>query len=149
MHIRLQLLMLLGLQMGLDGIGYFLKGLLAFFGAIPHLNDIVTAVVLYNGTGLTSGQRLNGLRQRLDQIFVVDAEQHHLRMRRVRQRTEDVEDRADAELFADRADVFHRCMIFLREHEADVDFLEELDAFFWREVEVDAERFEAVGRAAL
>ena len=70
-------------------------------------------------------------------------------MCRVRQRAEDVEDGADAEFLADGADVLHRGVILLGEHEADANLLELLDDFSGRLVEVDAERFEAVGGTAL
>ena len=87
--------------------------------------------------------------QRLDEVFVVDAEDHALGTRGIRQGAEDVEDGADAKLPADGADVFHRGVILLREHEAQADLLEKLRAFFGCEADVDAERFEAVGGAAL
>ena len=69
-------------------------------------------------------------------------------MRRVRQRAEDVEHGADAELFTDGADVFHGCVIFLCEHKAEADLFQFLDAFFGRLVDIDAEGLETVRRAA-
>ena len=67
----------------------------------------------------------------------------------IRQRSEDVEDCADAEFLADGTDVLHRSVVLLGEHKADADLLELFDDLSGGLVEVDAECFEAVGGTAL
>ena len=44
-------------------------------------------------------------------------------MRRIRQRSENIEDCADTELLADRADIFHGRVVKLSEEETEIDLL--------------------------
>ena len=77
----------------------------------------------------------------------VDADDLRARARRVRQRAEHVEDRPRRELAAHRRGVPHRRMVRRREHEAEAELVDRARDPLRRELELEAERLEHVGRA--
>ena len=84
---------------------------------------------------------------RVDVRRVGDADQLSGRAGRVRQRAEEVEDRANRELAADGNDVAGRLMVGGREHEPEADVLDAPRDGGRRQVDPRAERLEQVGRA--
>ena len=64
------------------------------------------------------------------------------------ERPQQIEDRAKAELLANRRGVFHRPVQQRGEAETDADFVDAAANLLGRQLQVDAERFEDVGRAA-
>ena len=88
------------------------------------------------------------LGDRLLVVAVGDAEQLALGAGGVGQRPEEVEDRPHAERLAGRDDVGHRRVVARREHEPEPDLVDAAPDLLGRELDVDPERFEQVGRAA-
>src|SRR5690606_26037145 len=78
-----------------------------------------------------------------------DADELTAHVRRVGQRTHQVEDRPATERFADRHDAAHRWMVLAGEEEADAEVGKRLLGGVHRPVEVEAEGFERVSRAGL
>ena len=82
-----------------------------------------------------------------DQVRVKDAHQLVSRTGRIRQRPEDIEDRAHPELPADWRNVFHGAMVCLRKHEADADVGDAFSNLLGRKREVCPERLKDIGAA--
>ena len=87
------------------------------------------------------------LRQRLDPLLGKDPDHLALDAGRVRQRTEQVEDRARAELDARRPHMLHRGMMRGREHEADAGAGDAAADVIGGNIDAHAERGEHVGGA--
>ena len=83
--------------------------------------NFVELVLSVNDHAALDAKAHEHARERLDKVLVVHAEQLHFRRTGVRQRPQDVEHRAEAQLLADGADVFHRAVVFLRKEEAHAD----------------------------
>ncbi len=64
------------------------------------------------------------------------------------QRAQDVEDRADADLAADRGDVLHRGVKRLSEEKAHADLIDHLSDARGRHLQVDPQRLQDVGAPA-
>ena len=88
---------------------------------------------------------LQHFRQWLDPAVVEHAEHLALHAGRVRQRSEEIEDRADAKLGAHRRPVLHRRVVHRRPHEADTGLGDGARNGDGRHVELDAERGQHVG----
>ena len=88
------------------------------------------------------------LSKRLNEVRVVNAEKLHFRRGGVGERSENIENCAEAELAADCADILHRGVVLLREEEAHSGFVKELYASLRALVDVYAEGFKTVGGAA-
>ena len=92
--------------------------------------------------GAEAGQ---GMGERHHPVGRVDAEKLALDARRVGQRPEQIEDRADAELAPRRTDMAHRGVMGGGEHEADAGLGDAAADAVRRLVDLDAERREDVG----
>ena len=124
--------------------------------AVSHLGHQVLAggSQLVEPAGAVHHERMLGaeLREHLgdrhDQRLRVDA--HHLPAGagRVRERPEQVEDAADAQLAPDRAGVAHRGVVGLREEEPEADLVDAGGDVGRSEIDPHAERLEHVGRPA-
>ena len=92
---------------------------------------------------------LQDVRQQLDQRLVVHAQQLPFRFRGIGQRTKDVEHGSESQLFANRADVFHRRVILLSEKEAEPRLFQSHQRLFRGQFDIDAQRLQTVRRSAL
>ena len=89
------------------------------------------------------------LRQRLGPLLGEHANHLAAHAGRVGERSEQVEDRAGAELDAGRPDILHRRMMRRREHEADAGLADAVPDLLGRQVDIDAQRRQYVGGAGL
>ena len=80
--------------------------------------DFVHAVAAVDDERVRAAELLQHADVDADQVLVEHADQLVRRARRVGQRAQDVEDRADAQFLAHRSRVLHRRMMVGREHEA-------------------------------
>ena len=82
--------------------------------------------------------------KRFDQVGIIYAQHHHFRVRRIGQRSQNVEHGSDAQFFPDGSDIFHGGMVLLGEHEADADGIQQFGALFRRKADIDPQSFQAV-----
>jgi hypothetical protein len=115
----------------------------------PGNADFIEAVVAVDDKRALDAEALEDRGDDVEQVAAGDAEQAAARVRGVRHRAEEVEDGADADLSAGGADVLHRGVEGLREHEADACGVDAAGDLLRCEVDLRAERFEDVGTAAL
>ena len=109
--------------------------------------DLVEARAMHDHRPLDA-ERAQHLGDRLDQPFLGDAEQLHLRLGRVHAGAEDVHDRAHLERAAHRPGMFEAGMVGRREEEAEADLVQRPARGRRRNVEPDAQLLQHVGRAA-
>ena len=76
-------------------------------------------VFAVNHQRVLHAQLVQDFGHRFYQVAVVNAQEEEVRVRRVRERPQDIEDRAEAQLFADGSHIFHSRVIFLGEEEAE------------------------------
>jgi hypothetical protein len=89
------------------------------------------------------------MRERLGEFGIVDARELNVRTRRIRERTENIEDGALTNLLARTNGMFHGRMKLGGEHEADADFINGFANLLRREVEIKSKRGEDIRTAAL
>ena len=109
--------------------------------------ELVHAVVGRDDERVLAAEADQGLGDRLLEVPVRDAEELALGAGRVRQRAEEVEDRAHRELLADRHDVRRRLVVLGGEHEAEADLVDAGRDLVGRQLDRHPERLEHVGRA--
>ena len=102
--------------------------------------DFIQTVAAADDNRTLDTQICQYLSNRLNQIFVVYADQVQGCRRRTGQRTEHIKQGAGAHLAANRSGIFHGRMIELGKHETDADLVEHLCALHRRELNVDAKR---------
>ena len=110
--------------------------------------NLVQLVLTVDNHAALYAQVHQHLCQRLHQIFIINTKQLQLRAGGIRQRSEDVENCADAQLLADWANIFHRGVILLCEEEAHAHLLQQLHAFFRLQLNIYAQRLQTIGSAA-
>ena len=110
--------------------------------------DLIQLILAVHDHAVPHAKADQHLRQRLHKIFVVDAQQLHFGAAGVRQRSENVEYRAEAKLLTDSAHIFHGGVVFLRKEEADADLVEQLDTARGALLNIDALLQEDGERAA-
>ena len=106
----------------------------------PGDRDLVEAVGAVHHPDAFRAEVLQHLRQRLDPLAREHADHLPPHAGGIGQRTEQVEDRAGAELDAGRADILHRRMVRRREHEADAGFLDAAPDDVRRQFDLHAQR---------
>jgi hypothetical protein len=111
--------------------------------------DLVHAVQAVHHQHVVGAKALHHARLDADQVGVEHPHQGVGGTCRVGERAEDVEDRAHAHLAPHRGDVLHRAVVCRRVHEADAGGLDALGDLLRRQVQIDAERLDHVGRTRL
>ena len=96
---------------------------------------------------MLGAQTLQRTHLNTDQVGVEDPHQDIGRVGRVGQRTQDVEDGAHAQFFADGRNVHHRRVVVRRKHEADADLFNAARNRLRRQIELDAKRLNDIGAA--
>ena len=110
--------------------------------------DFIHAIRAVHHQHMAAAEPLQHARLDADQVRMEHAQHLVFRAGGIGQRPQHVEHRAHAEFAAHRRGVFHRAVEIGREHEADADLVYALADLFRGQVEVDAERFQHIRRAA-
>ena len=90
--------------------------------------DLIQLILSVNHHAAFDAERDQYLGKRRDKILVIDAKKLKAGAAGIGQRAKDVEHGAKAQLFADRADIFHGGMVFLREEETHTHFVQQFPA---------------------
>ena len=110
--------------------------------------DFVELVVAAHDEGSFAAESVQGSRQFLGGAHAVRSEQLKLSSGRICQRAEQVEDRPNSERFPHRHNILHGRMQEWSEAESNPDFVDALPYLFRRDLQVDSQRGQDVGRAA-
>src|SRR5438445_540127 len=110
--------------------------------------DLVEAVLAMNDEGVLDAELGEDAGDLLPERRRRDAEQHAPHPGGIRERSEDVEDRADPDLSAHRPGVTHRGVVSRREHEPDPRLIDAAHDRLGTKVDADAERLQHVSAPA-
>ena len=110
--------------------------------------DFIHAIAAIHHQRVLGAQALQRAHLNAHQVGVEHAHEDVGCARRVGQWPQDVEQRAHAQFFAHRGDVFHRRVVVGRKHKANADLGNALRNLLGRQVDVDAQRLHGVGAAA-
>ena len=108
---------------------------------------LVHAVAAIDHQRMLGTQALQSANLDAHQIGVKHAHQNVRRTGRIGERTQNIEDGSDAQLFAHRRHVFHGGVVVGGKHKSNAHLLHALRNFFGRQVDVDAQTLEHIGTA--
>ena len=94
-------------------------------------------------------QLVQYLSHRFHQVGIIDAQKEEIGIGGVREGSQDVEYRAEAQFPADRSYILHGCMVLLGEKEAHAHLLQHIQRFFGVLGNIGSQRFLHIGSAAL